>query len=428
VSEEINRITGELEKLKTSAGFPIEILPVVAAASDEEAARVRESSPAQALVLYAAGALRLDPCISGKRHNIIFVRHRSGPVYDWYENVSNRFLRVPGPNFEYDQVRNYEGVGVDDIVVDDYGEILWRLRAVHGLHNFLKSRAVAIGRAQGKGCPKAPAVCRDRYGMEIVEVPYPELEKRLRAARAGAGAMARAQRAAARYLAQPGVTLETERTFVANCFLLYSIFKDLLREHDAQSFTIGSCMSTVMPIAETTACLALSLMQDEGLIAFCEADFSSHPAGVLLRYVSGKPVFMHNPTFPHNGIVTCAHCTCPRRMNGVSYDPIRIQTHYESDYGASPKVQMPVGQQVTIVNPDCAQARWLGFKGRVAENPFFPICRSQQDIQIEGDWRKLAREMRGSHWMMAYGDFLREIGYCVRKMGMDWLNISERAA
>ena len=427
VAEEVGRIGGELEKLKASAGFPIEILPLATASSDEEAARIRDSSRANALILYAAGAQWLDPCISSKRDNIIFVRHRSGPVYDWYENVSNRFLRVPGNNLEYDQVRNYEGVGVDDIVVDDYGEILWRLRAVHGLRNFMKSRAVTIGRAVGKGCPKAPGLCHERFGMDVVEVPYAELDKRLKAKRADAGVMSRARKAADRYLAQPGVTLETDRTFVANAFLLYSTFKELMRENDAQSFTIMSCMSTVMPIAETTACLALSMMQDEGLIAFCESDFGSHPAGVLLRYISGNPVFMHNPTFPHNGIVTCAHCTCPRRMNGVSYDPVKIRTHYESDYGASPKIAMPVGQQVTLINPDCAQVRWLGFKGRVADNPSFSICRSQQDIQIEGDWRKLAREMRGSHWMMAYGDFLKETGYCMRKMGMEWLNISESA-
>jgi hypothetical protein len=425
VAEEVDRIGGELEKLKASAGFPIEILPLATASSDEEAGRIREASPAGALILYAAGAQRLDACVSRKRDNIIFVRHRSGPVYDWYENVSNRFLRAPGEDFEYDQVRNYEGVGVDDVVVDDYGEILWRLRAIHGLRNFIGSRAVTIGRATGKGCPKAPDLCRQRYGMEIVEVPYVELDKRLRARRASADAMKLAQTAAGRYLAQSGVAIETDRVFVANCFLLYSVFKELMQEHNAQSFTIMSCMSTVMPIAETTACLALSMMQDEGLIAFCESDFGSHPAGVLLRYITGNPVFMHNPTFPHNGIVTCAHCTCPRRMNGKSYEPVRIKTHYESDYGASPKIQMPVGQQVTIINPDCAQVRWLGFRGRVADNPSLSICRSQQDIEIEGDWRKLAREMRGSHWMMAYGDFLKETGYCMKKMGLDWMNISE---
>lgn len=61
----------------------------------------------------------------------------------------------------------------------------------------------------------------------------------------------------------------------------------------------------------------------------------------------------------------------------------------------------------------------------VDDNPDFPICRTQQDIRIVGDDRRLAREIRGSHWLMAYGDYLNEMGYGVRKLGLDWLNISE---
>ena len=423
-AEEVGRISKELERLSATADFPIEILPVATARSDQEGSKVRDSSPADVMILYAAGARWLDPCISGRRHNLIFVRHRSGPIYDWYENVSNRFLRVPGKDFEYDQFRNFEGVGVDDIVVDDYEEILWRLRAVYGVKNFIGSRVVTIGRASGKGCPKAPQLCRDKYKMDIVEVTYASLEKRIAAKREDAGLVAKAEAWTKRYLSQPNVTLNTNRQFVVNCFLLYTALKDIIREHDAQSFTIQGCMRTVMPIAQTTACLSLSLLQDEGYIAFCESDFASHPAGVLLRYVTGKPVFMHNPTFPHKGVVTCGHCACPRRMDGVGYEPIEIPTHYESDYGAATKVSMPVGTEVTIINPDCAQVRWLGFIGKVASNPSFSICRSQQDIHIQGDWKKLARQMKGSHWMMAYGNYLNEIGYCMRKIGLDWLSIS----
>lgn len=425
VREESNRIAAELAALARQADFPLEILPLMTARTDAEGAHVRDTSKADVLLLYAAGADRLDPCITRLRHTIIFVRHRSGPVYDWYENASNRFLRVPGPNFEYDVYRNFEGVTIDDIVVDDYAEIRWRLRALYGLKNFKGTRAVTIGRAGGKGCPKAPQVCREKFGMEIIEVSYAELAERIQRCRADSRLMAELEQSTRRYLGQPGVTLETGRDFVHGAFILHRIFKELLHLHQAQLFTIGGCMSAVMPVAETTACLALSLMQDEGYIAFCEADFASHPAAVLLRHVTGRPVFMHNPTFPHQGVLTCAHCACPRRMNGSRYEPVRIMTHYESDYGASPKVQMPRGQVVTLIDPDAAQLRWLGVKGVVEDNPSFPICRTQQDIRIVGSDRRLAREIRGSHWLMAYGDYLNEMGYSVRKLGLDWLNISE---
>ncbi|MCX7044184.1 MAG: sugar isomerase [Candidatus Sumerlaeota bacterium] len=376
VTAERKRIGDELARLSAKADFPIEILPLAAARNDAEAAHVRDTSPADAMILYAAGANRLDPCISGKRHNIIFVRHRSGATYDWYENASNRFLRVPGKDFEYDQYRNFEGVGVDDIVVDDYDEILWRLRAIYGVKNFVGSRAVTIGKASGKGCARAPELCRDKYKMEIVEVPYSELERRIRAKREDAQSVANAEKWAARFLAQPHVVLKTQKQFVINAFFLYIIFKDLMRENQAQSFTIQNCMSAVMPIAQTTACLALTLLQDEGHIAFCESDFASHPAGVLLRYVTGKPVFMHNPTFPHKGLVTCAHCASPCRFDGRRYEGLEILTHYESDYGASPKVAIPPGTAVTLIDPDCAQVRWMGFKGIIEANPSYSSVRA----------------------------------------------------
>ena len=135
--------------------------------------------------------------------------------------------------------------------------------------------------------------------------------------------MAQAEKWTDRYLAMPNTQLETKRQFVRNAFLLYRIFKDWMREHQAPAFTIEQCMGTVMPISETTACLPLSWLNDEGWSAFCESDFVIIPAGILLHHIAGKPVFLHNSTFPHKGIVTCAHCTAPRRMDGKHYEPAR---------------------------------------------------------------------------------------------------------
>jgi len=212
-----------------------------------------------------------------------------------------------------------------------------------------------------------------------------------------------------------------------NAFVLYRLFKEMMRENDATSFTVKACMGTILPMAQTTACLTLSLLNDEGLIAFCESDFVIIPPGLLLRHIVNRPVFLHNSTFLHQGMVTCAHCTSPRRMDGRRYEPVQLLTHYESDYGAAPKVEMRIGQEVTFVDPEYSTARWLGFKGTVKSNPFYDICRSQQDVAVQGAWRKLLPEARDSHWVMAYGDWLRELGYAARKVGVHWENPTEPA-
>jgi hypothetical protein len=46
------------------------------------------------------------------------------------------------------------------------------------------------------------------------------------------------------------------------------------------------------------------------------------------------------------------------------------------------------------------------------------------DVSIDGDCDALMEEMRGFHWMLAYGDHLKETGYALRKLGIDWLDLS----
>ena len=427
VSEEINRISEELLSLSKKADFPLQILPVIKVKTVEEAMKIRDTDGYDVPIVYAASGWTnmIEGSVTEKRNNIIFLRHRSGPVYLWYEIIHNRFLREGGKDFELNTYRNPAGIDIHDVVVDDYQELLYKLRALYAVNNFIGKRIIALGGASGWSCPKAPDVSLEKFKIDIKTVSYEELEWKIKASKADRNIVADAERCTEKYLSLPETTLNTDKQFVVNAFVLYNIFKDLMKTYDADAFTIQGCMSTVIPIAETTACLPLSLLNDEGLLAFCESDFNVIPSGILLHYVSGKPVFLNDPTYPHYGIVTCAHCTAPRRMNGKNYARTNIVTHFESDYGAAPKVEIPLGTDVTMVCPDSPQKEWLGFTGTIDKNPFYDICRSQYDITIHGNWKKLLRDHRGFHWIMACGDFTREMEYACPKVGVRWVNISE---
>jgi hypothetical protein len=166
-------------------------------------------------------------------------------------------------------------------------------------------------------------------------------------------------------------------------------------------------------------------LNDSGYNAYCESDFAVIPSGILLHYISGKPVFLNDPTYPHDNVVTMAHCTAPRKMDGRNLEPVRMLTHFESDYGAAPKVEMKLGQKITVIDPDFNQKRWLGFEAEIIDNPFLDICRTQVDVNIKGDCEKLVAETRGFHWMLCYGDYLKEVGYALKKVGVDWLNLTK---
>jgi len=421
VAQEKERIAGELGAMSREADFPLQVLPLASARTAEEAAAIAKGDFDVTLMYAASGPLQaLETLAAARNWNLIFVRHRSGPVYLWYEIVHPRFLRKTVDEF------GQANASVEDVVVDSHAELLWRLRALAGLKNTLGKRIVAVGGPSGWGAggKLAPQRAREVFRLDIQTVPYPELGERIKQARADSALIKEAHAAAERYLKDPGVRLETDKRFFLNAFVLTEVFHRLLDEARTDAITINQCMGTIMPISETTACMPLSLLNDAGYMAFCESDFVVIPSGILLHYIAGKPVFLNDPTWPHDGVVTIAHCTAPRKMDGKTLEPVRILTHFESDYGAAPKVEMRKGAVVTNLIPDFNFRRWLGFTGEVVDVPFLQICRSQVDVSIKGDVQKLLQEMPGFHWMTCYGDYLRETGYALRKLGLQLVNIS----
>ncbi|RLE39934.1 sugar isomerase, partial [Candidatus Woesearchaeota archaeon] len=289
VHREEERINKELGELQSRVEFKLKILPLSSINSVDKLDEIKDDlDKADVLLLYAASVI---PPVSGKgvleklvnmgKHVIFFLRYKSGPVYLWYEIIHPRFLRRMSDDYVQ------PNVSINDIVVDKYDALLWRLRALFGLKNTIGRRVVAIGGASGwngggVGRVTGPYLARNFWKLDIIEVSYDELGARLREAKEK-GYLDKARRLAEEYLSDKGVKLVTNLDFVVNGFLVYLVFKDLLREYDADVITVNECMTTIIPIAETTACLALSLLNDEGYLAFCESDFVVIPAGILLH-------------------------------------------------------------------------------------------------------------------------------------------------
>jgi len=415
LQEEIGRIHRELEQLRKDADFPLELLPLAAVSNETVLANDPEVQRAQVLLVFAydgnPNAIR-----DLQKDTIFFVRHESGPVYLHYEIIIPRFLR------QHTDTRQVPHIDYSDVVVDDMGEVLWRLRALCGLRNAVGTRIIAVGGPGAWAHPFSrvePAI-REKWQFDIQPLPYEELARLIREARNNQAMVALANQRTEEYLRLPQVSLECDRGFVERAFLLEHVFRQVMEQANCRAITVLGCMGTIMPVSETTACLPLSTLNDEGWMAFCESDFVVIPACILLEGISGKPIFFCNPTFPHRGIITLAHCTAPRKMDGKNPEPVRIVTHYESDYGAAPKVDMRIGQQLTCVVPDFSSEKWVGLTGEVTGNPFMPICRSQIELRHNVPDLLLAERMRGFHWAVAYGNYTREVGYALRRLDIQW--------
>ena len=418
---ENKRIHNELSLIQSRADFPLEILPVSKVLKSADLDTVNDLKNADLFLVYAAGGgMDIFDMLNKRGKDIIFFcRHKSGPVYLWYEIISPRFLR------QHTDRLSVKGINENDVVIDSQDEILWRLRAMCGLKNTLNSTIIAIGGPGAWAQPEGvvPNLVREKFRLDIRTVSYDELGKLIRSAKADKAVITRTAERANDYLLDKGIKLETKKQYVENCFVLEDVLTRIMEKSGTRAITINECMGTVMPLSETTACLTLSLLNDGGYLAFCESDFVVVPAGILLGNISGKPVFLNDPTYPHDGLITLAHCTAPRRMDGKRLEPARLLTHFESDYGAAPKVEMLTGQTVTNIMPDFEFNRNVGLLGKIVDNPFLDICRSQIDVSFKCDSKKVAEEMPGFHWITVYGDYIKETGYALNKLGIKFENL-----
>ncbi len=417
--KESKKIQSELDELHTEAEYPLIFQSLQMVRTYEEIQDLNINT--DVILVYAAGvqesnSLRpFEEILAFDLPTLFFLRRN----YLWYEIIHPRFLRKN----ESDDI--LQPVIIEDIIVDDYSDLLSRLRSMYGLKHAIGTKIISIGKASGWGVgEEASQKAKEQWNFELVEISYEEVKRRMIHLKTNEIALHKAENDADEYLLHDHVMSKTNRTYIVNAFLLERLFRELLNEQDAKVFTIEECMSTIMPIAETTACLPLSILNDSGYLAFCESDFVVIPAGILLHYISQKPVFLVDPTLPYKGEVVVAHCTAPRRMNGSILENVEVVTHFESDFGAALCVKFKEGQIVTVVDPAFSGDEWIGFRGTIVENTALPICRSQINIEIHGDWKKLLREMKGFHWMIVYGDYLEEVGYALNKMKIKWTNLS----
>lgn len=411
--QEMDRISQELKQLCGLAEFGVQSLPVVKVTNPQQAQALKDVK-ADVLVVYAAGGWggpsALVALVDLGKPVVVFLRHNSGPYYLWHEIVHARFLRS-----HTDQL-SHPSMDVNDVVVDDTNEMLWRLRALYGLKNTMGRRIICIGGPGGWACPQAPDQARERFQLDMVTVAIRELNAMIEASRKDGALMDQCEQKAKRYLKPKDVSLVTTKEAVTEAFLLKKLFDDLMTKHDACAITTNACMGSYAGIMP---CLTLGLVNDTGQMAYCESDFVVIPSGILMHFISGKPTYLCNPTYPHDGRMLFAHCAAPRRMDGKNLEPVDIVTHYESDHGAASHVNFRRGQLITVLKPDFEAKNWLAFTGTVIDTPELPACRAQIELKLNADTQDVLANMRGFHCMLAYGEYTRDVAYAAKKVGIN---------
>lgn len=203
----------------------------------------------------------------------------------------------------------------------------------------------------------------------------------------------------------------------------YFIYKKLIEETGADAFTVNCIESTVHTNCGTTSCFALSKLNDDRIVATCEADVTTLMNMLIVSYSSNSPVFMLNPyLFPMDDKLFVSHCTSPtlRSYDSDEKDEFNIYSYFEIR-------NLPCGLQilkqpgpvtVTGISHDNMD-KMVIVRGNLIRNTAFPSCRTQVVIDVPGGVRKLAECYEGRHWAMVYGDHSGEIARANEILGIE---------
>ena len=152
---------------------------------------------------------------------------------------------------------------------------------------------------------------------------------------------------------------------------------------------------------QTTGCLALAILNAEGIYAGCEGDVPSALSMAILGAVSGQPGFMCNPSRidMQAGNMILAHCTLPLNMPYA----LNLTTHYESGIGVAIAGSIPEGP-CTVFKADGALSRYYVKAGRLTQNLREPcLCRSQIRVELD-DFSYFLTNPIHNHHIVCVGD------------------------
>lgn len=185
------------------------------------------------------------------------------------------------------------------------------------------------------------------------------------------------------------------------CCEIYGALKRLVTRYHLDGVTVR-CFDLLGPI-RGTGCLALAVLNAEGVYAGCEGDMPSLISMAVIGELSGNPVFMANPSRILSGSdeIIFAHCTLPLNMP----TEIELMTHFESGLGVAFRGRIPEGP-VTIFKTSGLLDRYFVRCGELKENlTETNLCRTQIRIALkEEDLNYFLTRSIGNHHLIVTGD------------------------
>ena len=165
------------------------------------------------------------------------------------------------------------------------------------------------------------------------------------------------------------------------------------------------CFDLLEPI-KTSGCIALAILNAEGIYAACEGDTRSLLSMAVLGEISGEPCFMSNPSRlnTEKSTMLFAHCTLPINMP----ETYSLDTHFESGISIAVRGEFTSGD-FTLFKCRENMRDYFVQKGEFVSCPHEELfCRTQLELKID-DWQTYLIKPLSNHQIICKGNWTEEV-------------------
>lgn len=211
--------------------------------------------------------------------------------------------------------------------------------------------------------------------------------------------------------------LQIRKMLVNNGYLegalhIYGAIKRLILKYDLHGFSIR-CFD-LLTIYRNTACLALAMLNDEGISAGCEGDLPLLLAMHLVKRLLSLDSFQANPSSIDEAkqTITFAHCTVPFSMCQSHV----FMTHFESGLGIGVRGELPLGP-CTVFRLSGNLSKALIEEGEIVANLALEnLCRTQIVVKMNSGLEKILRHPLGNHHLVMFGHHKQRLGTALKAL------------
>ena len=258
------------------------------------------------------------------------------------------------------------------------------------------------------------AAARERWGVEYVDIPlqkvdiyYNECNEETRNEKQETrNEKQEVTSEASRLISAAYGCEEPDEQDVTKALRLYISLKKIVEEYRLTALTI-QCFSLI-PTTCTTGCLALALLNDEGIVAGCEGDLQSIFTMLLAKRATGVDGFMANPSSAdvESNRIVFAHCTIGLKQ----IERYILRSHFESGIGVAIQGIIPDGEVTIVKCGGKGLDKSVVLTGRVIDNLSDPNnCRTQILVELDDPIEYFFTRSIGNHHIILQGNHKAEL-------------------